>query len=78
MYSICTYIEYIYTYTVYRITAVKAPVPYRRSLQKNLYGTGLTNAYPFWPVKLTAVTVIRYGAQPYPLVILYYVTIYIL
>ena len=65
MYSICTYIEYKYTYTVYHITAVKAPVPYRRSLQKNLYGTGLTNAYPFWPVKLMAVTVIRYGAQPY-------------
>ena len=52
--------------TVYRNTAVKVAVPYRPSLQKTLYGTGMAKTYPFWTVNLTAVTVIRYGAQPYP------------
>jgi hypothetical protein len=57
-------LSFVYTRTVYRITAVKLTVPYRPSLPKKNYGTGMANAYPFWPVKFTAVTVIRYGAQP--------------
>ena len=54
-----------FTRTVYRNTAVEVAVPYRPSVQKKLYGTGMPKAYPFWPVIFTAVTVIRYGAQPY-------------
>ena len=50
--------------TVYRNTAVKVAVPYHPSLQKLLYGTGMAKTYPFWTVKLTAVTIICYGAQP--------------
>ena len=50
--------------TVYRNTAVKVAVPYRPSIPKKLYGTVMPKTHPFWPVILTAVTVIRYGAQP--------------
>ena len=58
----CLYPLYL---TVHRITAVKVPIPYRPSLQKNSYGTGIAKYNPFWPVKFTAVPIIRYDAQPY-------------
>ena len=66
---VCTrYLKLIFlmfSRTVYRNTAIKVAVPYRPSLQKLLYSTGMAKTYPFWTVKLTAITVIRYGVQPY-------------
>ena len=53
-----------FTRIVYRNTAVEVAIPYRPSVQKKLYGTGMPKTYPFWPVIFTAVTVIWYGAQP--------------
>ena len=60
------YIEWIlYTLTIYHITAVKYQYRNRRSLEKKLYSMGRANDYLFWPVKFMAVTIIRYGVQPY-------------
>jgi hypothetical protein len=54
---------------IYGRKPVFLPVPYRPIFLKLLYGTGNREKYIKTAVNCTAVTVIRYGAQPYECIV---------